>query len=155
MSYYEFLKIIHVLTAATWVGTAISSEVLGRRAAKAIAGGDTNKMISYVEDQELLGRRLYAPSSGIVLLTGILMVIDAWSFGDTWIIIGIVIFAISTAVGAAYFAPETPKLLAALREGKQGDPDFQARVQRITLISRIDTLLLIAVVANMVLKPGA
>jgi uncharacterized membrane protein len=154
VDWYEFLKTIHILAAAAWVGTTISSQILGMRAAKAIAGGDTARMIGYVEDQELLGKRLYAPSSGIVLLTGILMVINRWEFTDTWIIIGIVIFVISTGVGIAYFTPETPKLLAGLREGQAGDPAFQARVQRITLISRIDLVLLIAVVANMVIKPG-
>jgi uncharacterized membrane protein len=156
VSWYEFLKTIHVLAAAAWVGTAISSEILGRMVAKAIAAGDTPKMISYVEDQETLGKSLYAPASGLVLLTGILMVLDAGlGFTDTWILIGLIIFAISTVVGIVYFTPETPKLLAALREGRQNDSDFQARVRRITTISRIDTLLLIAVVANMVIKPGA
>jgi uncharacterized membrane protein len=155
VDWYEFLKVIHVLAAATWVGTAISSQVLGMKAAKAMAAGDVPTMINYVEDQELLGKRLYAPASGIALIAGILMVIDSWEFTDTWIIIGIAIWAISTAVGILYFTPETPKLLAGLREGKQGDPAFQAAVKKITLVSRIDTLLLIAVVADMVIKPGA
>jgi uncharacterized membrane protein len=155
VSYYEFLKVIHVLAAATWVGTAISSQILGMKASKAIAAGDVATMINYVEDQEMLGKKLYAPASGITLIAGILMVIDSWEFTDAWIIIGIAIFAISSAVGVLYFTPETPKLLAGLKEGKQGDPAFQAAVKKITLISRIDTLLLIAVVADMVIKPGA
>jgi hypothetical protein len=84
------------------------------------------------------------------------MVLDAsLGFTDTWILIGLIIFAFSTVVGIVYFTPETPKLLAGLREGKQNDRDFQARVQRITTIARVDTLLLIAAVANMVIKPGA
>ena len=156
MDWFEILKTIHILAAAVWVGTAISSQVLGSE------GGDGHRRRRQGQDDQLrrgsgaLGQAGVRAASGLALISGIFMVLDhpGIDFQDTWIIIGIAIFVISSAIGVAYFTPETPKLLAGLREGKEQDPDFRARVARITLISRIDLVLLIAVVVNMVVKPG-
>jgi hypothetical protein len=41
-----------------------------------------------------------------------------------------------------------------MKEKGLNDPDVQARVKRINMVVRIDFLILVLVVADMVIKPG-
>lgn len=152
MDLYDPLKYVHVLAAIAWVGGAILSQVHGawsRRKA------DPQKLVDYIDFQAFLGTRYFAPLSGTVVLAGIGMVIvSGWNFTDTWILIGLVLFAISALTGSLYLGPESEKILAGLTGGGAPDAVLQKRIDRIILATRIDLVVLILVVADMVFKPG-
>jgi uncharacterized membrane protein len=149
MDLYEGLKTVHVLAAIAWVGGAILSQV---HAAWVINRAQPEEFSSFVDFQAMLSKRYFAPLSGVVLLAGIWMVIDRWSFSDTWVIIGLVLFAITALTGSLYLGPQTDKIKASLATG--GDTELQQKIERIVLATRIDLAVLIAVVADMVIKPG-
>ena len=153
MDLYEILKLIHVLAAASWVGGVVLSQVQGAWVNKR---NDPHDFNSFIDFQAYLGTRYFMPLAITVVAAGIGMVLEAeaWSFGDTWILIGIALFAASVAMGAGFLGPQSEKIKEGLASGGPPDTAIQARIKNVILVSRIDTVVLILVVADMVIKPG-
>lgn len=152
MDLYDFLKTLHVLSAAVWFGTAIQQQF---QAARARGANDERRMIEYFDEAEFFGKRVFAPVSGLTALFGILLVIQsAWEFSDLWIIIGIVLWVASAAIGAGYLSPQTVKIKELAAERGVGDPEVQKRIAAITTVVRVDAVILTLVIADMVIKPG-
>jgi uncharacterized membrane protein len=152
LSYYEFLKFIHIMMAIVWVGGAIAVQVLAFRILKT---KDSQRLATFSSDIGALGEKMFAPASVVLVIVGILMVIDGYpGFSDTWIIIGIVGFLATLITGLFYLTPTSKKLGAMLEERGAEDPAAQATIRRLLAISRIDLVVLILVVFNMVTKPG-
>ena len=154
MELYDLLKFFHVLFAAIWVGTAAQQQFAGARAAMR-AKTDPVRMIEFSDDAEYYGKKLFAPASGLTALFGILIVMEsAWEFKDLWIAIGIALFLASAIIGAGFLSPESGRLRDLMAQKGLNDPEVQARVKRINMVVRIDFLILVLVVADMVIKPG-
>jgi uncharacterized membrane protein len=70
------------------------------------------------EHIEFVATRLFIPASLILLILGIWMVSLRWSFGQTWIILGIAMFLYSFLTGSLYLSPQMRKVKAVVaREG--------------------------------------
>lgn len=152
MDLYELLKTLHVLSAAIWFGTAIQQQI---QQARAKAANSDQRMLDYIDEAEYFGKRVFAPVSGMTALFGILLVIQSgWEFTDTWIIIGIVLWIASAAIGAGYLSPQTVKIGAEAKERGLSDPQVQKRIAAVTTMVRIDAVILTLVIADMVIKPG-
>lgn len=148
---YELFKTIHILAAIAWVGAAIFAQVLALRA-KAAGPAALAQFASYMA---YLGPRYFAPISMAVVIAGVVMVvISGWNFSDLWIIFGLVGFAATFVTGIAYIAPQSERVSVLLTERGPEDAHAQAQIARIFQISRIDLVVLILVVINMVIKPG-
>jgi len=151
MTTYEFLLFAHLLFVVTWVGTDICLQVLSFRA---MAAGP-QRTIEFTADVEWLGTRLLIPSSLLVLVFGVLLVNHVgFEFGDTWVILGLAGFAFSAIVGSAFLGPESGRISKLGAERPADDPEVQARIRRILLVSRIELVILVLVILDMVLKPG-
>lgn len=149
---YELFKTIHVIAAVTWVGGVILSQVY---AAVAFRSGDKARILGFMRVQGWLGQRFFAPAAGAVVLAGIAMVIESgWEFKNLWIVIGIAIFLISTVIGAGFLTPKSEQLAAALEQKSMDDPEVQRLSGQLALLSRVDFVLLLLVVIDMVVKPG-
>jgi hypothetical protein len=61
---------------------------------------------------------------------------------------------LSALVGMAYFAPESRRLGRLAEERGIDDPEVRVRMKRLLMISRIELVLLLLVVTDMVAKPG-
>ena len=151
MSYYEFLKFVHVVMAVVWVGGGITIQILAFKLQKEQNGP---RMASFAKDAGFLGERVFGPASGVLLLAGILMVVDTWDFSDTFIIIGIVGFLATVVTGLFFLTPESKKVGAIIEQRGPDDPEAQAGIRRLITISRIDAVVLLVVIFNMVTKPG-
>jgi uncharacterized membrane protein len=152
MTLYEFLKLIHVLGAITWVGTSIEQQVVG---ARAMSSSERGRLAHFVDEAEWVGVRIMTPAAILVVIVGVLMVIESgWNFSDTWILIGIGLFILTSLNGMVFLTPQTKKLKSLIVERSENDKGVQALVKRVTLASRIDLLILIAIVSDMVIKPG-
>ena len=151
---YEGLKFLHVLAAVVWVGGAVSVQIMALMAQKS---PDTGRMVAFTSDAEKLGQRVFFPTSMILLIVGIIMVVkeDFLAFGDTWIVIGLGGFLFSAVTGAAFLGPESGRLAKLIEAKGPEDSEVRARIQRIFLISRIELVVLIVVIWAMVTKPGA
>ena len=109
MSWYEFLLFVHIAMAATWVGGAAIIQFFALRALRA---PNPLRLVDFGGDVEWIGQRVLVPSSLLAVVSGVLLVVDSdfWGFGDDWILIGIILFAITFAAGAGFFGPESGRL---------------------------------------------
>jgi uncharacterized membrane protein len=101
--------------------------------------------------------RIFLPASLILLVSGIFTIHDsvgAWSYSQGWVQFGLVVIALSILVGAGYLGPEAGRIGKATERDGVDSPEVQARIKRIFLVSRIELVLLLAVVFDMVVKPG-
>jgi uncharacterized membrane protein len=151
---YNAFKFVHVLCAVIWVGGALTVQVY---ALLALRTQDPVRIAAFARDTEFVGTRIFIPSSLILLVSGILTIHEssgAWSFDQGWVQFGLVIILLSIAVGAAYLGPESGRIAKATDAQGVESPEVQARIQRIFLVSRIELVLLMLVVFDMVVKPG-
>jgi uncharacterized membrane protein len=103
----------------------------------------------------VLGLRLLVPASVLVLLFGIGLVSDGdWDMGQFWLIAGVAVFLASAITGAAFLGPETGRISRIAEERGADSPEVTARIRRVLLISRIELVLLVLLVLDMVAKPG-
>jgi uncharacterized membrane protein len=141
MSLYDALKALHVLAVAIWVGAAFLQLLLAERV-RARAGGDRSAMVA---DMRFAGARLFPVASGVALLTGIGLVLDGYpDFGDLWVTLAMAGWLISTVTGAVFIE-------GALKRAEAGDP---AGFERAVGLSRLDFVILVLIVIDMVVKPG-
>lgn len=151
MTAYELLLFAHLLFVVTWVGTDICVQVLSFRALRA----GPERTIDFAADVEWLGTRLLVPASLLVVVFGVLLVNEAgYDFGQTWITLGFIAFGLSFLAGAGYLGPESGRISKLAAERGAEDSDVQARIRRVLLVSRVELLILILVILDMVVKPG-
>ncbi len=151
MTWYTFFKSVHVTAAAVWVGGAAMIQALAFRITRS---GDAKRQADFAKDSEVVGMRVFIPATWVLLLAGIAMMINLdWSWGQNWIVLGLIAFGLSFAVGAGFLGPESGRIAAVIeREGPES-PEAQMRIRRILLISRCELVILTAVTVNMVVKP--
>jgi len=151
MTWYTFFKSVHVTAAAVWVGGAAMIQALAFRITRS---GDAKRQADFAKDSEMVGMRVFIPATWVLLLAGIAMMINLdWSWGQNWIVLGLIAFGLSFAVGAGFLGPESGRIAAVIeREGPES-PEAQMRIRRILLISRCELVILTAVTVNMVVKP--
>ena len=148
---YTVLKTIHVLAAATWLG---GGALVGALSARARREQVPERFAALLHLVEPIAKRVF-PGSGLVLVvTGFWMIGNADLDYETWIVLGIIAWAYSFVVGGAVIGPAVTKAVQAFDEGGPTNPAAAPFVNRFMLFSRIDSLVLTLVVADMVIKPG-
>lgn len=151
MSTYEVLLFAHLLFVITWLGTDIAVQVLSFRALAAAP----QRQVDFMRDVEWLGQRLLTPAALLVVVFGVLLVNEVgYDFGGTWITLALVGFGFSFVLGAGFLGPETGRIGALVEERGPDHPEVSRRIRRILLFSRFELLLLIAIVLDMIVKPG-
>ena len=149
--WYALFKLVHVVGAVIWVGGGLTLTILAMRAERS---SDPGEMATIARQAAFTGERVFAPVGLLVFLMGIAMVINLhWGWGTTWIVIGLVGYAITFLTGLLVLGPQS-KRIGQLIETKGAEAaETQAAIQRILLLARIDMGVLLLVVADMVLKP--
>jgi len=150
---YEFLLTIHVLAAVIWVGGAITVHVLARRVLKR---GDGEEIYKFSKEINTVAMRMYAPLALILLVAGILLVNEAgYEFSQAWISIAFVGWGISFLLGVGYYGPQDKKLQRLVAaEGPQAS-GVAANVRQAIFVNQIELLILVLIVIDMTVKPGA
>jgi uncharacterized membrane protein len=151
MTWYTFFKSVHVLAAAVWFGGAMMIQAFAFRITRT---GDARRQADFAKDSEVVGMRVFIPATWLLLLGGIAMMINFhWSWGQNWVVFGLIAWVVSFVVGAGFLGPEGGRIAAVIeREGPES-PEAQRRIRRILLISRCELVVLMAVIVNMVVKP--
>ena len=149
--WYAFFKVVHVVGAVFWVGGGLTLTILAMRAERS---SDPGEMATIARQAAFTGERVFAPVGLIVFLMGIAMVINLhWGWGTTWIVIGLVGYAITFLTGLLVLGPQAKRIGQLLETKGAEAAETQAAIQRILLLARIDMGVLLLVVADMVLKP--
>ena len=149
--WYAFFKWVHVTGAVLWVGGGLTLTILALRAERS---ADPGEMATIARQAAFVGERVFAPVGLLVLLAGIGMVINLhWGWGTSWIVIGLVGYAITFLTGLLVLGPQAKRIGQLIGTvGAEAD-ETQAAIRRILLIARVDEGVLLLVVAAMVLKP--
>jgi uncharacterized membrane protein len=149
---YELLKFVHVGAAIVWVG---GGAIVQFFAIRAIARNEPLGLVQFTRDVEWIGNRVLLPSALVVVVLGFLLVWDGpWELSQTWIWLSLLIFAISFLVGLLVLTPQAKRIGDLVEAEGPESAAVRAQIGRILWISRVDLVLLFAIVFLMVTKPG-
>jgi uncharacterized membrane protein len=149
---YKVLLTLHILAAVIWVGGAAMLQMLGIRATRATSA---EHQAAFAGDVEFVGMRALLPASLVLIVTGIWLVHEgSWGFGTAWVSIGLAVWIVSALTGALFLGPQSGKLSKEIETLGIRSPEAQKRLRTIFLTSRVELVLLLIVVCDMVLKPG-
>lgn len=153
MDLYDFLKLGHILFAVAWVGAGFMVILLSGRAMKSPDPGETKRL---VESAAWMTDRFFIPSSILVLIFGALAVwqSDVWGFSDTWVLIGLGGYALSFLLGVGYLGPTSGRARTAFDERGPEDAEGRRLAGQLVKVGRIDLVIMLVVITNMVIKPG-
>jgi uncharacterized membrane protein len=146
---YDWLLFVHILAGAIWIGAIV---LLAALAALIVRAPELAE--PFTGALRRLGPVVLAPLPVLVLGLGTWMVADsgAWSFGQLWIVLALVLFGAAFAIGAAH---QSRAALGAERAVRRGDHAEAARRLRTWARgSAAIALLLAAALWDMVFKPG-
>jgi uncharacterized membrane protein len=149
MSWYELLLFVHIAMAVIWVGGGLTLQLFGIRMSLA---GDPARTAAFGHDVEWIGTRVFVPASLFAFLTGVLLVVesDFFGFGDDWIVLGLLFYALTFFAGLLFFGPESGRIGKLMEEGS---PEAGPRMARLVLLTRLDLILLFLIVFVMTVKP--
>jgi uncharacterized membrane protein len=151
MTWYTFFKSLHVVAAVIWVGGAFMIQAFAFRI---IRTHDARRTAEFAKDSEVIGMRVFIPTTWVLLLAAIGMMVNLdLSWGQNWIVLGLIAWVLSFAVGAAFLGPESGRIAKIVESEGPESPAAQARIRRILLISRLELVILLTVIVNMVVKP--
>jgi uncharacterized membrane protein len=152
VTWYEFALWVHIFTAVIWVGGGLAIQVYAFRILRA---NDPVRLAAFAKDTEWVGTRVFMPASILLLVFGFVLIAEGnWDY-DFWVIFGLVVLALSAATGIAFLGPESGRIGKLVEQHGVEYPEVQARITRILKISRVEAVLLVAVVFVMVVKPFA
>ena len=150
---YKWWLAFHILLAVVWVGSNTAIQIFVVRATRA----DSAKLASLAGEIEWYGTRVLLPTALALVVIGFILLhvsAGAYDLGKGWVLFGFIVWLLSFIVGAGFLGPESGRLNKLVDERGPDDPEYQGRLKRIFLVSRIELLLLILVVLDMAVKPG-
>ena len=148
---YDWLLFLHIVAAMVWVGGVVVLNVL---ATHVLRSGDPDAVARFTASLGVIGPFTLAPAVVALLALGIAMVADsdAWAFGQTWIVLGLGLFAAASVVGAAF---QSRAAIGAQRAASAGEAGEAARqLARWSWGMRLILVLLLVTTWDMVFKPG-
>ena len=149
---YEAYKAVHVLAAVIWVGGEFMIQVF---AIRVLGSKDADRLASFAADTAWVGTRVLVPTSFLLLVFGMLTAAKAnFDFGALWITLGLAVFLISFVTGAVFLGPESGRISKLVAARGAADAEVGMRIRRVLLISRIELVLLLLIVVDMVVKPN-
>jgi uncharacterized membrane protein len=147
---YTGLKFVHVLAAIVAVGTNVTYGVWLTRARHS----PENELFA-LRGIKFLDDRVANPAYGVLLIAGILTVLEGhWSFGQLWIVLGIVGYVLVVAIAVAIFTPSLRGQIEVLGSDGRESPRYRELGKRVQMSGAILGVLVIAIVFVMVTKPG-
>jgi uncharacterized membrane protein len=149
MSWYGVLKVAHVLSAIVWIGGGAALSILMARLLRA---GDRATLKPVIPQLTRTMQAIGGPAAGLVLLTGVAMVlVGRLTFKSLWIGLGVGGIVLLGAYGGLVMS----KRLAALERAVSSGDD--AALAQAGSRARQASMLLIAIMGSivvvMILKP--
>ncbi len=151
MTWYELFLFLHISMAIIWVGGGFFLQGLSLRV---VGARDESRIAAFAGDIEFLGLRIFTPSSVLLFLTGIGLVLNGdWSWSEPFISIGLLVWVVSFVAGVAYLGPTSGKIKAEM-DANGTSPRAQQLIGNVLRYSRIELVLLWITVFMMVVKLG-
>lgn len=141
----EFLLTVHILAAAAWIGGSLFAGV-------SFASMASNLGLKSLRSlDESIGTRYFGSAVGLLVLSGVGLVLtsDQFGWGDAFVLIGIGVVVVDGALEGAIFGPR----LKTIAESETGDLGAFRRLMSVSALAHM-ALFAVAVWA-MVVKLGS
>lgn len=149
-SLYAISEFVHVVAAIVYVGGAFTLTMLNAQLAQS---GDRALLRAMGEQVGRYGSAVLGPTSMVVLLAGVAMVVIGNLGWPLWIIWGLLGIFLSQVLGGI-FIQQTTTELAELAASAPTDPRLALLQRRLVTLNWANLVLLLTVVAAMVFKPA-
>lgn len=147
---YPYLKWLHVLSAIIAVGANATYGIWLARASK-----DTDNLPFTLQSIKFLDDWVANPAYGLLLLTGLGMVLTApLALTTPWLLASLVLYGILLVVGLLGYTPTLRAQIRTLETEGVHAPAYRALARRGTAIGISLALLAIGIVFLMVVKPA-
>ena len=149
---YEAYKAVHVLAAVIWVGGAFMIQVF---AIRVLGSKDADDWPALPPTPRGWGRGCWCRHRFFCWCSECSPPAKAnFDFGALWITLGLAVFLISFVTGAVFLGPESGRISKLVAARGAADAEVGMRIRRVLLISRIELVLLLLIVVDMVVKPN-
>ena len=149
MSLFLVLKFIHIFAAIIAVGMNVSYGIwLGRANHDLARNTFALKTIKFIDD------RIANPAYGVLLLTGLLMMLTAGiSLLTLWIDIALVLYVALLVVGFGFYSPTLRNQVKLVEAGDSTSAEFQRLNSRGTTLGIALGVIVFLILVMMVFKP--
>jgi hypothetical protein len=148
---YDLLNFVHIVAAAVWLGGGVILQLIIGRARRAT---DPARLRDAMTDAAWVGNRVFAPAALVLVLAGFGLIAQGEWDWDPWIHLGITGWALLFLIGIAFHGRAEARIVELLAEQPPDAPPVRERVARYFMVTGIETLILVLVLLDMVLKPG-
>jgi uncharacterized membrane protein len=147
---YELLKYLHVLMAIVAVGFNASYAIWLRRAART-----PEHRAFALRGVKFLDDRFANPAYGVLLLTGLIMVLTTPGLHLTtfWVLVALVLYATTVILAAGVYTPTLRRQIESLEVEGPGSARYQALARRQTASGIVLGVIVVVIVFLMVTKP--
>jgi uncharacterized membrane protein len=149
---YKLLLYIHIVCAVIWVGGAIYAQVLAFQVARSPDPAELPRLARHIE---YIGTRVFLPAAVLLFLAGVGMTLQQWSFGQTWIALGVALWVLSAVLGAVYLGPRVKRAAELFEAEGPTSQAGRALIDRLFLVSRLELVSFAVIIGLMTFKPGA
>jgi uncharacterized membrane protein len=149
---YQLVLYVHILSGVIWVGGAVYAQLLAYRASRSADHADLPVVARHAA---FLGTRVFMPAALLIIITGVVMVLQAWSFGQLWIAVAVALWVLSAVLGGAYVGPRIASIGALFEKEGPESPAGRAILERVFLVSRLELVSFAIIIAMMIFKPGS
>ena len=152
MSWYELLLALHILAAGLWFGSGVTLTVISYQ----LVDADPPAFGRFAAAAGNWAGRAHPGAALVILLAGFGMVADAdLSLGELWITLALVGWVALMALGGGVVSPAGRRLNDAYeRSGGTATEETRSAAERLLLVMRIEIVLVLLVIVDMVVKPG-
>ena len=148
MSWYSLLKFIHVLLAITAVGSNITYAAWNIRGAR-----EPEHLAFALRGIKFLDGRVANPAYGLLLLTGLtLVVVGKWGLRG-WVTAALILFVATVVVAAGFFSRVLTRQIQVLQTDGESSPAYQQVAGQARIYGIVTSVLVLAIVFDMVVKP--
>jgi hypothetical protein len=151
MSWYELLLTLHILAMATWFGSSLAITAMGFMSLKT----GPEAFGTFTLPATKWASRAHPAAGVVLLLTGFAMVADANYDFELWIILAIVGLVVAMGIGGALIGKTADGIVKRLEAGSMTTDELTTDARQLLLYTRIELVIVVLVVVDMVAKPGA
>lgn len=151
MTWYGVLKVVHLLSAVVWIGGGGAFAMVTARLVRA---GDRATLTVLLPLVTRYMQTIAGPASGLVLVTGIAMVVvGKIGFAPLWVSLGFAGIIVHGLFGGLVMRKRMAGLMQAVSATSGGDAALAQAGARLRMANVVYLLIMTSIVAVMVLKP--
>ena len=163
---YNLVLLLHILTAIIGFGAVFLNAIYGaqaraRRGPEGLAIVEANFLVAKIATYFIYA--VFVLGFALVLMSD-----DAWSFGDAWVWLSMVLYVVGLGLSHGVLQPNVQRMIALMTElvsmgpppaGSTGPPpqvlELEERGKRVGMTGATLNVLLVVILYLMVFKPGA